>query len=90
MGKKSEMEGHDKPGDQSVSSSSHNSTGSGGEPIVFVAREQKKYDTKKDVVRKRQKIEVLRHMSGKQAQSFSVAAAYRYRYPILFSWAVDG
>ncbi len=88
MGKKTEMGGNDNPGNQDVPSSSGHLTGNA--PVVFVARERMKYQTEKDVLKERQCIEIRRHMSGKQAPPFSAAAACRYRYPILFSWAVDG
>ncbi len=39
---------------------------SGNDPIVFMARAQKNYETKKQVEERREKIEVRRHMSGKR------------------------
>ncbi len=61
MGKNSEKKRNSQSGNQNVSSSSQHSASD--DPIVFIARESMKYETKKDVEEKRQKIEVLRHIS---------------------------
>ncbi len=61
MSKNGKEKRNSQSGDQDVSFSSQHSTGD--DPIVFIARESMKYETKNDVVEKRKKIEVLRHMS---------------------------